>query len=63
MPTLTFGTLRHIDRDRRRVVIGTAEFPVGTDISLEGLQAGTPIKVVTDVQGGQQWVTAIEVDR
>jgi hypothetical protein len=36
---------------------------VGTDIPLEGLHAGPPIKVVTAVQGGPNWVAAIKLDR
>jgi hypothetical protein len=63
MATLIFGTLGQIDRDRRRVMVGAAELPVWIDVPLEHLHAGTPIKVVTDVRSGTEWVTAIEVDR
>lgn len=62
MPTLIFGTLQHVDRERRRIVVGTADLPVGTDIPLERLHAGMPVKVVTDVRGGQEWIAVLEVD-
>ena len=62
MPTLIFGTLHHVDRERRRILVGTADLPVGTNIPLEFFHAGMPIKVVTDVRGGQEWVAVLEVE-
>jgi hypothetical protein len=42
--------------------VGTTELPVPAEISLERLRTGTPTKVVTDVRGGEEWVTLIEAD-
>jgi hypothetical protein len=44
-------------------MVGAAELPVRTAVPLEHLQADTPMKVVTDVRGGEGWVTAIELER
>jgi hypothetical protein len=62
MPTLIFGTLGQVDRERRRILVGSTEPPVPADIPLERFRAGTPLKVVTDVRGGEECVTVIEVD-
>jgi hypothetical protein len=62
MPTLIFGTLGQVDRERRRILVGSTELPVPAEIPLERFRAGTPITVVTDVRGGEELVTAIEID-
>jgi hypothetical protein len=62
MPTLIFGTLRQVDRERRRILVGTTELPVPAEIPLEPFRSGMPTKVVTDLRGGEEWVTAIESD-
>jgi hypothetical protein len=62
VPTPIFGSLRHVDRERRQIVVGTADLPVGTDIPLERLRAGTPVEVMTDVRDGEAWVAVLQVD-
>lgn len=62
MPTLIFGTLRQVDRERRRILVGATELAVQAEVPLERLRAGTLVKVVTDVRAGEECVTVIEVD-
>jgi hypothetical protein len=49
MPTLIFGTLRQVDRERRRILVRTTELPVLPEIPPERFRAATPITVVIEV--------------